>query len=53
LFNVDDVVFFNLEVLEGKLIKSKRTMPHLKLLKKILLDKEIEKQTKTPTHIDL
>jgi hypothetical protein len=35
-----------LEVLKGKLIKSKIIMPHLKLLKKMISDKEIEKKKK-------
>jgi hypothetical protein len=42
-----------LEVLKGKPTKSKGLMPHLKLLKKMFSDKEIEKQTKIAIHIDL
>jgi hypothetical protein len=35
--------FLNLEVLKGKPTKSKEIMPHLKLSKNILWDKEIGK----------
>jgi hypothetical protein len=45
--------FFNLEVLKEKPTKSKGIMPHLKLSKTCFLDKEIEKQTKIATHMDL
>jgi hypothetical protein len=36
--------FFNLKVQKKKSIKPKGIMPHLKLSKKCLWDKEIEKQ---------
>jgi hypothetical protein len=45
--------FLNLKVLRGKPTKSKGLMPHLKLKKKMLSDKEIEKQTKIAIHINL
>jgi hypothetical protein len=45
--------FLNLEALKGKLTKSKGIMPHPKLSKKCFWDKEIEKQTKIATHMDL
>ncbi len=45
--------FLNLEVLKGKFIKSKGIMPHLKCPKICFWDKEIQKQTKIATHMDL
>ncbi len=45
--------FLNLEVLKGKFTKSKGIMPHLKLSKICFWDKEIKKQTKIATHMDL
>jgi hypothetical protein len=46
--------FFDLEVLKRKPTKSKGIMPCLELSKKKLLwDKEIEKQRKIVTHMDL
>jgi hypothetical protein len=45
--------FFSLEVLKGKLTKFKRIMPHLKLSNICFWDKEIEKQIKIATHMDL
>jgi len=46
------MLFFNLEVLEGKSTKSKGIMPHLKFSKKCFWDKEIEK-IKFVIHMDL
>jgi hypothetical protein len=45
--------FFNLEVLKGKPTKFLGIMPHLKFSKKCFWNKEIEKQTKIVTHMDL
>jgi hypothetical protein len=42
-----------LEVLKGTPTKSKGIMPHLKLSKNMLWDKEIEKQRKIAIHMDL
>jgi hypothetical protein len=47
------MLFFDLEVLKEKPIKSKGIMPHLKLSKKCYCDKKIEKQTKIATLMDL
>jgi hypothetical protein len=45
--------YFNLEVLKGKFTKFRWIMAHLKLLKNMLSDKEIEKQIKIAIHMDL
>jgi hypothetical protein len=45
--------FFNLNILKGKPTKSKEIMPHLIFLKICFWDKEIEKQIKIATHMDL
>jgi hypothetical protein len=45
--------FLNLEVLKGKFIKSKGIKPDLKCPKICFWDKEIKKQTKIATHMDL
>jgi hypothetical protein len=42
-----------LEILKGKPTKSIGIMPHLKISKKPFWDKEIEKQTKIATHMNL
>ncbi len=53
LYSMQLMSFLNLKVLRGKPTKSKGLMPHLKLKKKMLSDKEIEKQTKIAIHINL
>jgi len=45
--------FFNLEVLKGKPTKSIKIMPHLKLSKTWIWDKNFEKQKKVATHMDI
>jgi hypothetical protein len=52
VFNVVNVLF-DLQVLKGKPIMSKGTMPHLKLSKNMFWDKKFEKQKKITTHMDL
>jgi hypothetical protein len=45
--------FLNLEILKLKPTKSNKIMPHLKLSKNMLLDKEFEKQIKFAIHMNL
>jgi hypothetical protein len=52
VFNVIDAIF-KFESPKKKPTKSIGIMPHLKLSKKCFWDKEIEKQKKIVTHMDL